>query len=78
MQARPGGSRRPDLSLPIPAWMGIWFALFPTAESIVAQVAAAALVIGSYVVAKDRARQPPTAAGRDPGHAPGAGARQPH
>ncbi len=42
-----------DLPLPIPDWMGIWFALFPTAESIAAQIAATALVIGSYIVAKD-------------------------
>lgn len=41
------------LPLPIPEWMGIWFALFPTAESLAAQIVAAALVIGSYVVAKD-------------------------
>src|SRR6185312_13751018 len=33
----------------IPDWMGLWFSVFPTVESLVAQLAAAALVIGSYL-----------------------------
>jgi len=37
--------------LPTPDRPGIWFVLSPTAASIVAQVAA--LVIGSYAIAKD-------------------------
>ncbi len=41
------------LGLPIPAWMGIWFALFPTVETIAGQVLAATLVIGSYVLARE-------------------------
>ena len=59
-----------DLPLPIPAWMGIWFALFPTAESIVAQAAAAALVIGSYVVAKDVRVSRPQRRGETPAMRP--------
>lgn len=40
------------LPLPIPAWMGTWFAVFPTAESLIAQVLAFILVIGSYMAAR--------------------------
>lgn len=36
------------LNLPIPGWMGMWFAVFPTAEGLAAQFVAAALVLGSY------------------------------
>ncbi|MEO7168235.1 MAG: FTR1 family protein, partial [Chthoniobacterales bacterium] len=44
---------------PIPAlesilrpWMGMWFAVFPTVETLAAQALAAVLVIGSYYGAK--------------------------
>ena len=38
---------------------GLWFALFPTLEGLVAQLLAALLVIGSYVVAEEiRVRRP--------------------
>src|SRR5436189_4295964 len=36
----------------IPAWMSLWFAVFPTYETIAAQFLAALLVIGSYYAAK--------------------------
>jgi high-affinity iron transporter len=36
----------------IPDWMGLWFAVFPTVESLVAQVLAGALVVGSYFLAR--------------------------
>jgi high-affinity iron transporter len=36
----------------IPGWMGLWFAVFPTVETLVAQMIAAALVIGSYFAAR--------------------------
>jgi high-affinity iron transporter len=39
----------------IPAWMGLWFAVFPTAETLAAQAMAAAVVIGSYYFARDAA-----------------------
>jgi high-affinity iron transporter len=39
------------VDISIPGWMGLWFAIFPTVESLVAQGVAALLVIGSYVVA---------------------------
>jgi high-affinity iron transporter len=40
------------VNLPIPDWMGVWFALFPTVESLVAQALAAALVVGSFYAAR--------------------------
>src|SRR2546421_787455 len=36
----------------IPRWIGLWFAVFPTVETLVAQLIAAVLVIGSYFAAK--------------------------
>jgi high-affinity iron transporter len=36
----------------IPAWVGMWFAVFPTVETLVAQLIAAVLVIGSYYAAR--------------------------
>jgi len=36
------------VALSIPGWVGLWFAVFPTVEGLVAQALAAALVIGSY------------------------------
>lgn len=38
----------PALENIIPGWAGMWFALFPTVESLLAQAFAAILVIGSY------------------------------
>jgi high-affinity iron transporter len=35
-----------------PDWMGVWFSIFPTVETLGAQALAAAFVIGSYVVAR--------------------------
>src|SRR5215468_4233929 len=36
----------------IPPWMGMWFAVFPTVETLIAQLVAAVLVIGSYCAAR--------------------------
>ena len=44
----------PPLSHFIPDWMGLWFAVFPTVESLSAQALAAALVVGSYILARRR------------------------
>jgi high-affinity iron transporter len=41
-----------DIGFGLPGWVGTWFALFPTVETIVAQVLAAAFVIGSYFLAE--------------------------
>ncbi len=35
-----------------PGWLNVWFALFPTVQSLAAQGAAAAAVLGSYVVSE--------------------------
>src|SRR5436305_6429102 len=42
----------PWLGRTIPPWISLWFAIFPTYETIAAQFLAALLVIGSYVAAK--------------------------
>jgi high-affinity iron transporter len=36
----------------IPGWMGLWFAVFPTVETLAAQFLAAALVVGSFFLAR--------------------------
>jgi high-affinity iron transporter len=36
----------------IPPWMGMWFAVFPTYETMTAQLFAAVLVVGSYYAAR--------------------------
>ena len=33
----------------VPDWMGVWFAVYPTIETLAAQLIAAALVIGSVL-----------------------------
>jgi high-affinity iron transporter len=38
-----------------PDWIGVWFSIFPTAETLLAQLLAAVLVIGSYYAARGRA-----------------------
>jgi high-affinity iron transporter len=48
-----------SLGVGFPGWMGLWLALFPTVEGVVAQVLAATLVIGSYFLAEHiRVRKP--------------------
>jgi len=42
----------PWLTNSIPAWMSLWFAVFPTYETMAAQFFAALLVVGSYYAAK--------------------------
>jgi len=41
----------------IPAWSGLWFSVFPTVETLLAQAGAAALVVGSYYLARARTLQ---------------------
>ncbi len=45
----------PWLTPLIPAWMGLWFSVFPNVESLTGQTIAFVLVVGSYFVA---GRQP--------------------
>jgi len=48
-----------QLGVTFPGWIGTWFALFPTVETVTAQTLAAAAVIGSYLVAEHvRVRRP--------------------
>jgi high-affinity iron transporter len=42
----------PWLTNALPAWLGMWFAVFPTYETLIAQGLAAILVIGSYYAAR--------------------------
>ena len=42
------------LSLPIPEWVGVWFAIFPTLEGLIAQVLAIAVLLGSYAWVRSR------------------------
>lgn len=58
------------LNLPIPDWMGMWFAVFPTVESLVAQVFAAVFVIGSYFLARYVRIWHPRRLGQIPAHRP--------
>ncbi len=41
-----------SLASVIPPWAGVWFSVFPTVETLVAQALAALLVIGSYFAAR--------------------------
>jgi len=40
------------VGIPLPDWAGLWFAVFPTVEGLLAQALAVVLVIGSYLVAQ--------------------------
>ncbi|HWB58004.1 MAG TPA: FTR1 family protein [Chthoniobacteraceae bacterium] len=42
----------------VPDWAGVWFSIFPTVETLAAQGLAAALVIGSYFLARKHSSQP--------------------
>jgi high-affinity iron transporter len=53
----------------MPPWMGLWFAVFPTVETLVAQLIAAVLVIGSYYAARRFGRGAPGATAVE-AHAP--------
>ncbi|WP_100487782.1 FTR1 family iron permease [Sporolactobacillus pectinivorans] len=41
-----------NIGVPIPDWVGLWFAIFPNIEGIVAQTGAVLLVLGSYFIAQ--------------------------
>ena len=53
----------------IPPWMGMWFAVFPTYETLIAQAIAAILVVGSYYAARHFRGEAPSSveAGVPPG-----------
>jgi high-affinity iron transporter len=52
----------PSLRNVIPSWMGLWFAVFPTVETLSAQAIAALLVLGSYGIVRVRIRREATRA----------------
>jgi len=41
-----------NLHFACPAWLGVWFSVFPTVQTLAAQAIAAVLVIGSYFAAQ--------------------------
>jgi high-affinity iron transporter len=49
----------PSLVPVIPKWAGLWFSLFPTYETLIAQGIAAVLVVGSYYAARRFGATPP-------------------
>src|SRR5258705_3858154 len=42
----------------IPTWMGLWFSIFPTVETLTAQSLAAGVVVGSYFLARGKTAPP--------------------
>jgi high-affinity iron transporter len=42
-----------SLDVDPPYWLGLWFGVYPTWETVGAQIAAAAFVIGSFFLAKE-------------------------
>jgi high-affinity iron transporter len=60
------------VNLPIPDWMGLWFAVFPNIESLAAQAIAAVIVIGSYFLAQYLKVWRPRRLGQTPAQRPDA------
>ncbi len=52
----------PALAAVIPAWVGLWFAIFPTVETLLAQGIALVLVLGSYALVQRQLRRDAQAA----------------
>jgi high-affinity iron transporter len=48
----------PWLTNIVPDWVGVWFSIFPTVETLAAQALAATLVIGSYYAARRQSSSP--------------------
>jgi high-affinity iron transporter len=44
------------IGVPFPEWLGVWFAVFPNVEGLVAQALAALFVAGSYLVVERNKR----------------------
>jgi len=58
------------VNIPIPDWMGLWFAIFPNWETIGAQLFAVIAVIGSYAAAQYLKVSKPRKQGETPAHRP--------
>jgi high-affinity iron transporter len=59
-----------NLRLPIPDWMGLWFAVFPNVEGLVAQLLAGVFVLGSYFLAEYLKVRRPRKRGETPAQRP--------
>lgn len=46
-----------NLAIPIPDWMGVWFATFPTLEGLIGQALAVIVVFGSYIWVRARVQR---------------------
>jgi high-affinity iron transporter len=46
----------PRIAALVPSWMGLWFSVFPTLETLAAQTVATLLVVGSYFAARVQRR----------------------
>ncbi|HEU4973557.1 MAG TPA: FTR1 family protein [Baekduia sp.] len=57
---------RHDLPFAVPTWMGSWFEVYGTYETIAAQILAALFVIGSYYAAERMKVKAPIARGEQP------------
>lgn len=59
-----------NLHLPIPDWMGLWFAVFPNVEGLIAQLLAGVFVLGSYFLAEYLKVRRPRKRGETPAQRP--------
>lgn len=59
-----------QLDWPIPKWMGWWFSVIPTIETLVGQALAGVLVAGSYFLARSTQLWKPDQRGETPAHRP--------
>src|SRR4051794_35486113 len=59
---------RHDTPFTVPQWMGSWFEMYSTWETLAAQVLAALFVIGSYYAAERMKVRAPLARGETPAH----------
>ncbi len=50
----------PVLEKMFPAWLGLWFSIFPTVQTLGAQLLSALVVIGSYAIARPGSPRPET------------------
>jgi high-affinity iron transporter len=65
------------VDITLPYWSGLWFGVFPTLETLGAQVAAAVFVIGSYFLAQELKVKRPRRRARKRSAAPGEPAEAP-
>ncbi len=59
-----------QLGVSFPGWVGTWFALFPTVQTIAAQAIAASAVVASYLLAEHVRVRRPARQGRQPASRP--------